>query len=537
MPKKGRPVTQCQHCRLERKKRSAHVSCDCGQPEKPHHSKEKCVHLRDAEDKTRVCYQNDHLDDTDAAHVAVSAEPQGCCCHHGGKCTCATLKKETGDTIEAPHGPAVKPHLEKATSEGAITVFTNGHHKPVHRKNHAAHESGMPYKVPMKRSSTDNNVSTAARRSVDSLALDNNMPVQPSAYAPQTSAPFNTGRRKSKSEQPSPRMSAVVGTYAGLGDTKLSSVDFSTLSQTYTNQSLQSATSDGFGLSPLDPMSGVADSSFEPWSSYPSADSTSMPNNNPFGVWPTSSDHMHMTQPALTAASSGTTSEIDEIPPTEEMYGLTMPSIQEDLVNANFGDPPSGSSPQFNRRSLPPSFFGNTDFAMAGMPNDWQTSWNNYDFADASKLQTQQDMPQTGFDDVWKTPTMPSLTSVPLRALGLGGLPSTTRPYSRSVGPGSAPNEDIIKQLFPDIDISGGVFGAASNTGAMDFDSNNTVGEPSSSNRGPAPVDFGPMNTGNGFTSRPWSDGSMSIPNDTFTTSYDLDQDLSNPDFSTDWYQ
>ncbi|KAI7656840.1 hypothetical protein KC319_g9647, partial [Hortaea werneckii] len=27
VPKKGRPVTQCQHCRQERKKRSAHVSC------------------------------------------------------------------------------------------------------------------------------------------------------------------------------------------------------------------------------------------------------------------------------------------------------------------------------------------------------------------------------------------------------------------------------------------------------------------------------------------------------------------------------
>jgi hypothetical protein len=38
--KKGRPVSQCQHCRAMRKSRSAHTKCDCG--EKTH----KCVHLR-----------------------------------------------------------------------------------------------------------------------------------------------------------------------------------------------------------------------------------------------------------------------------------------------------------------------------------------------------------------------------------------------------------------------------------------------------------------------------------------------------------
>lgn len=38
--KKGRPVSQCQHCRAMRKSRSAHVKCECG--EKTH----KCIHLR-----------------------------------------------------------------------------------------------------------------------------------------------------------------------------------------------------------------------------------------------------------------------------------------------------------------------------------------------------------------------------------------------------------------------------------------------------------------------------------------------------------
>ena len=38
--KKGRPVSQCAHCRAMRKSRSAHVKCDCGI--KPN----KCIHLQ-----------------------------------------------------------------------------------------------------------------------------------------------------------------------------------------------------------------------------------------------------------------------------------------------------------------------------------------------------------------------------------------------------------------------------------------------------------------------------------------------------------
>ena len=109
---------------------------------------------------------------------------------------CAMLKKEIdGGTVTPPHGPAVKPRLETTRSDGSITVFQNGHHKPVHRKNHLAHECGMPYKVPMSRAHTDQNVSAKARRSVDSLALDNTMPFNPSAFTPQTSAPFDADDR------------------------------------------------------------------------------------------------------------------------------------------------------------------------------------------------------------------------------------------------------------------------------------------------------------------------------------------------------
>lgn len=521
VPKKGRPVTQCQHCRLERKKRSAHVKCDCGEVEKPHHPKEKCIHLREAEERAKAGFVEDHHAEKDPIHLAAVAEEQGCCCHHGGKCSCAILKKETGEDALAPHGPAVKPRLEKTSSDGAITVFTNGHHKPVHRKNHAAHECGMPYKMPMPRSVTEQNVSTAARRSVDSLALDTNKLYQPSAFMPQTSAPFNTERRKSKSEQPSPTLGPRSEGCSGLGDAKLTSIDFSTLGPTITNSSIQSASSD-FAFASLEPMSGVTDSSFN-WSGYPSGDSTGLPNNNPFDVWPTTNDSSSMIQPALTAASSGTQSEIDEMPPMDDVYGFPMPSIQEDAGGLDPTNMAGSNSPQSNRRSLPPGFFGNTDFGFGNVNNDWQASFVNFSTSSESKPQNST---ATTLDDMWQPLPLPM--NLPQRAIG--NMPYGSRPQSRSVGAGSAPNDDIIKQLFPDIDIDGPGSSPQLNESKMA----NGITRTSVTS---APIDFGEMDTSTGFTSQAWSDGSMSVPNDTFTTSYDLDQDFPNPDYTANWPQ
>lgn len=527
VPKKGRPVTQCQHCRLERKKRSAHVKCDCGEIDKPHHPREKCIHLREAEERAKAGHHDDHPAEKDPAYLAAVAEEQGCCCHHGGKCTCAILMKETTDSAGAPHGPAVKPRLEKTTSDGAITVFTNGHHKPVHRKNHAAHECGMPYKMPLPRSCPEQDVSMAARRSVDNLTLESSMTYQSSPSALQTNVPFNTERRKSKSEQPSPKISPLIGGCNGLGDHKLSSTDFSNLAQSQTNSSMQSAASSNY-FPALDAMSGLTESSFDPWSALPSAESAGMPGNNPFGVWPTSNDNNCIAQPALTAASSGTQSEIDEIPAMDDIYGFPMPSIQEDADN-DMMVLPSGNSPQSNRRSLPPGFFGNTDFGIGGVTSDWQASLGDFNASVQNKL---SNTPPTNLDDFWQTSGIQPSSSVPQRALG--GLPFSPRPQSRSVGSSSAPNDEIIKQLFPDLELNNSMFGS---TGSPQMSTDKSMGGLSKSNVTSAPIDFGPMDETVGFTTQAWSDGSMSVPNDTFTSSYDLDQDFSNPQFSIDWSQ
>ena len=131
--------------------------------------------MREAEERAKGEQIEDHALEKDPAHLAAVAEEQGCCCPHGGTCSCSILMKGSEDTAGAPHGPAVKPRLEKTTSDGAITVFTNGHHKPVHRKNHAAHECGMPYKMPVPRHVNEPDLSKAARRSVDNLALESSL--------------------------------------------------------------------------------------------------------------------------------------------------------------------------------------------------------------------------------------------------------------------------------------------------------------------------------------------------------------------------
>ncbi|KAG8532819.1 uncharacterized protein KY384_002697 [Bacidia gigantensis] len=153
--KKGRPVSQCPHCRGLRKSRATHAACECGS--KPHK-------------------KEDHAEERSESDQSDTAEQPSCCCSHGMKCTCA-LKKEPLDPVPEFDDPRVapmrtlsnkKPRLAKAGSETSLTIFTNGHHKPTHRHNDSAHKLGMPYKVPIPHSVPGG---ASARRSTDSLPL------------------------------------------------------------------------------------------------------------------------------------------------------------------------------------------------------------------------------------------------------------------------------------------------------------------------------------------------------------------------------
>lgn len=153
-------MSQCPHCRGMRRARSSHIKCDCG--EKPHTKED---HEHDA--------ATDH---GDGAAIQGSDGPEleknTCCCSHGARCTCA-LKKEYLDPVlevddaNRPPRHARKPTLTSANSD-PLTVFKNHHHKPVHKHNHAAHDSA-PYRIPIPHSISGN--SDLAHKSVDSLPL------------------------------------------------------------------------------------------------------------------------------------------------------------------------------------------------------------------------------------------------------------------------------------------------------------------------------------------------------------------------------
>ncbi|WQF86242.1 Putative copper fist DNA-binding domain-containing protein [Colletotrichum destructivum] len=127
--KKGRPVSQCQHCRSMRKSRSAHIKCDCGE------KTSKCAHLQPTLDGHR----------------------ETCCCNHGGRCTCSHKKEPALDTVPESDSdkeaiaPRPKPPIRRRRantvhSDGMLTFDEHGHHKPAHKHNKASQKCG-PYQL------------------------------------------------------------------------------------------------------------------------------------------------------------------------------------------------------------------------------------------------------------------------------------------------------------------------------------------------------------------------------------------------------
>ncbi|GAP88353.1 putative copper fist DNA binding domain-containing protein [Rosellinia necatrix] len=150
--KKGRPVSQCHHCRAMRKSRSSHVKCDCG--EKTH----KCAHLQ----------------------PTVEGHKETCCCNHGGRCTCSVKKEPSLDPVPESESEAEPLAIRTKTamnsrrrrantskSEPLLSFDQNGHHKPTHK--HVRHGQNCgPYTL--NRGATMHGTGTSSStRSVDNL--------------------------------------------------------------------------------------------------------------------------------------------------------------------------------------------------------------------------------------------------------------------------------------------------------------------------------------------------------------------------------
>ncbi|KAI0204502.1 hypothetical protein F4808DRAFT_344927 [Astrocystis sublimbata] len=152
--KKGRPVSQCQHCRAMRKSRSSHIKCDCG--EKTH----KCAHLQ----------------------PTIEGHKETCCCNHGGRCSCSTKKEPSLEpvpeseseaepvAIKAKSTSSSNSHRRRRTntakSEPFLSFNKQGHHKPTHKNARPSQHYG-PY--PLHRSATMNTISTGTSKREDDL--------------------------------------------------------------------------------------------------------------------------------------------------------------------------------------------------------------------------------------------------------------------------------------------------------------------------------------------------------------------------------
>ncbi|KAI9818789.1 MAG: hypothetical protein M1827_007609 [Pycnora praestabilis] len=282
------------------------------------------------------------------------ADQHGCggCCSHGGRCSCA-LKKEHLDPVPELESPSSsptssvetrKPRLTSAQSESSLTVFANGHHKPVHKHNNMAHKCGVPYKIP--RPHTIHGESGLAYRSVDNLHLSN-------AYDPkQSPSPISDSIlsaqqdvRLVKSEHGSPEirgasnLDKLNGQLTPL-DLTFPSHDNATLSQSLSGMASLSASSlDNYYSTP-----DLEQPMFSAGLSMPSVDWSAFDFPLESGAFATaysqppsyaSFDYSNIGQPALTTSSSGEISEVEDFNPFGGPGPLNAPNLAQNQVTSD----------------------------------------------------------------------------------------------------------------------------------------------------------------------------------------------------------
>lgn len=340
--KKGRPVSQCAHCRGLRKSRTTHVKCECG-------------------DKKKNNSNNNN--NTIPLGESDSTGDNNCGCSHGQRCSCALKKEHHLDVVPEtglpPAPPAAvaeskKPRLTTTKSESTLTVFRDGHHKPAYKHNDMAHKCGLPYTIPKSHTihSTD-----LIQRSADLLAG-----VGQTATAGQDASHRDqTPQRLIKSEHGSPESAPVlleqintqippleISSFSPFGTTE-SPLTSMTFPESFPDSSFQ----DQFFTSEADFPLGSAGLSAPPvdWSSFPLYTSSLSATANSQPPSYASFDYNAFGHPGIAASSSGDISEIDEFGP---LPGLTTSS--NDIHDLNSVS--DGSDSDHYRFSSSSSFIG-----------------------------------------------------------------------------------------------------------------------------------------------------------------------------------
>ncbi|KAB8294077.1 hypothetical protein EYC80_009532 [Monilinia laxa] len=297
--KKGRPVSQCAHCRTMRKSRAAHVRCECGSEKA--HAKGSCPENGDAQADT-------------------------CCCSHGARCSCALKSdhlppvpesdSDQTPSMSVPIPKSRRPRAQTAQSESNLTIFTNGHHKPVHKNNNMAHKCGLPYTVPRAHSiHGQSSSSSLANRSVDNLpytstvdALHGESQIKDSIVSAQQE------QRMVKSEHASPLVSPTAD-FQQISN-QVSPLDLATTANDYNNVYQFDAYTQAIADLEQPIFSAGMSSASIDWSHYDGLDF----NNDNFAASSYSQaasfngfDFSSIDQPALTTTStSGEQSEVED---------------------------------------------------------------------------------------------------------------------------------------------------------------------------------------------------------------------------------
>lgn len=401
-----------------------------------------------------------------------------------------------------------KPRLTSHQSEGHLTVFANGHHKPCHRNNNAAHESGAPYKLPRSHTTQPISAKSNARRSVDSLAsVASSQPH--SWFQPNMSAHPST----TNSGQASPVSAMTMQTETMQQDRKLSNDIQSQYPLSSVSSSVPTSMFADFGFPSTSSVGTTTTEASMPPFSLPSSDlglNTDFWNNFDWSkIDTTSFDN----QPALTNTSSGTMSEVDEIPATEDInafdnnpYQMNMQGLMGTNVNNstnNFDLDFGVATGQSNRWSMPAYSNSNTSnmdlasmtadtFAKSKQSPEQSMSLNQFSGFDLASSVQSQSPAQSNFQ--WD----PALMDY---AMGNNSDNSASLAYSvaGSSGPSMAPTAAPSPKFNAD--------NSSVNDQYFDFD--------------------------NGSKLVNWNDSIMVPAGQDFLNSYNFDQNFSTNDFNS----
>lgn len=240
---------------------------------------------------------------------------------------------DEASSSSAPSNERRRPRALTAQSETGLTVFTNGHHKPVHKHNNMAHKCGLPYVVPRANTIHGHSPSGLANRSVDNLphtntidALHSNSHIKDSMVSAQQE------QRMVKSEHGSPFQSPTSN--LDLLNGQLPPLDLSALPGEYHFMPHL----DTFSAVPdhEQPMfsAGLSSASID-WSHYDGLDFNNdnfAPSNYSQAPSFTGFDFSSLDQPALTTTS--TSGEISEV---EDFLPLGENGSRPNLLNTHYG--------------------------------------------------------------------------------------------------------------------------------------------------------------------------------------------------------